>query len=461
MKMLFSTMMFALVFANIARSQSIVQRWHVNDAGGGRSSGGGLLLFSSIGQNAVRAMSAGGQNLESGYIPGIRSGAGFTAVTQVQPEGGWNLLSLPVLTDDPRVRVLFPTALSSAFSYQGGYSKRDSLDNGSGYWIKFPDSTLVNLGGTTITQETVKVSKNWNLIGCPSYPGRISDITAVGTNIRSPYFGYSSASGYFVEDTLKPGSGYWLKTDTVGKLVLWTGSVLAVPAAPTKTGPAPGSMLTDLSQHGGGILTVQDALGFRRSLYFCSSSENSGLEQYELPPAAPSGMDVRYTDNRMMVLADPHDVKRVKIQIVAAEYPLTISWKSSVVLINAAPRVDGEAYRIKGQGEAQVSTSESQVRLQLAPASSVRLPREFALSQNYPNPFNPTTRLSYAIPRDQHVSITVYNVLGQVMATVVDEFESAGYKSVEFDAGRLPSGTYFYRLRAGTFTDVRKMLLMR
>ena len=88
-------------------------------------------------------------------------------------------------------------------------------------------------------------------------------------------------------------------------------------------------------------------------------------------------------------------------------------------------------------------------------------PTEFTLRQNYPNPFNPTTRFDYALPSDVHVSLKIYNTLGQVVATLVDEFQSAGWKSAQFDAKDLPSGIYFYVLRAGNFSNVKKMMLVK
>lgn len=89
------------------------------------------------------------------------------------------------------------------------------------------------------------------------------------------------------------------------------------------------------------------------------------------------------------------------------------------------------------------------------------LVREFQVSQNYPNPFNPTTRFDYALPYDAYVRLRIFNTLGQVVATVVDEIQTTGWKSVEYDAGPLPSGLYFYRLDAGQFSAIKKMLLIK
>jgi hypothetical protein len=88
-------------------------------------------------------------------------------------------------------------------------------------------------------------------------------------------------------------------------------------------------------------------------------------------------------------------------------------------------------------------------------------PKVFSLEQNYPNPFNPATVISYALPKEAHVTLAVYDLLGQVVATLVDEVEQPGVKSVKFDGSGLPSGLYFYRLNAGGYSKTRKMLLMR
>jgi hypothetical protein len=89
------------------------------------------------------------------------------------------------------------------------------------------------------------------------------------------------------------------------------------------------------------------------------------------------------------------------------------------------------------------------------------IPSGLALEQNYPNPFNPVTRIEYALPNEAHVTLNVYNVLGQVVATLVNQVEQAGYKTVQFDVKNLSSGLYFYRLSAGQFSETRKMLIVR
>jgi hypothetical protein len=93
------------------------------------------------------------------------------------------------------------------------------------------------------------------------------------------------------------------------------------------------------------------------------------------------------------------------------------------------------------------------------------VPENFALLQNYPNPFNPTTKISWQSPVNSRQTIKVYDVLGNEVAILVDEYKPAGSYEIEFNAssasGGLPSGMYFYKLEAGKFTSVKKMLLVR
>jgi hypothetical protein len=93
--------------------------------------------------------------------------------------------------------------------------------------------------------------------------------------------------------------------------------------------------------------------------------------------------------------------------------------------------------------------------------SGKNIPGEIRLFQNYPNPYNPTTKIRYQIPTTGLVSLRVYNLLGEVVATLVNVEKSAGNYYVEFIASGLPSGIYFYRLQAGNFVETRKMILLK
>lgn len=89
------------------------------------------------------------------------------------------------------------------------------------------------------------------------------------------------------------------------------------------------------------------------------------------------------------------------------------------------------------------------------------MPLKYNLEQNYPNPFNPSTMVRFELPETAHVTLTVFNSLGQKVAEVLNENMSAGYQSVVIDGSKLASGSYIYRLEAGNFSQVKKMTLIK
>ncbi len=95
----------------------------------------------------------------------------------------------------------------------------------------------------------------------------------------------------------------------------------------------------------------------------------------------------------------------------------------------------------------------------------VAAPEKFVLLQNYPNPFNPSTTIGFSIPQTSNISIDIFNVVGERVATVINQTLEAGYHQIDFKASNLPSGTYIYQLKASgqsaTFVETKKMLLMK
>ncbi len=89
------------------------------------------------------------------------------------------------------------------------------------------------------------------------------------------------------------------------------------------------------------------------------------------------------------------------------------------------------------------------------------VPSEFSLHPNYPNPFNPVTTISFSLPVASHVSLEVYNVMGQRVTTVADGFYEAGVHACEWDGSAVASGVYFYRLETDAYTETKKMLLLK
>ncbi len=89
------------------------------------------------------------------------------------------------------------------------------------------------------------------------------------------------------------------------------------------------------------------------------------------------------------------------------------------------------------------------------------MPAEFGLEQNYPNPFNPNTKIEYKLASREYVRLNVYNMLGQEVAALVEGVKDAGTYNAEWNASGVPSGIYWYRIDAGSFSETKKMILVK
>ncbi len=168
---------------------------------------------------------------------------------------------------------------------------------------------------------------------------------------------------------------------------------------------------------------------------------------------------------------------RASIEVPAAgEHILNLWMREDGVYVDRVVLTTDPAFTPSGDGPpesprtAPASTVESSPIAETpAPAldasasdlSAEDVPHAFALERNYPNPFNPVTTIRYALPEDVHVTLEVFDVTGRRVAVLVDAVQPASIQSVQFDARNLPSGTYFYRIRAGSFAHVATMILLK
>lgn len=169
------------------------------------------------------------QNIAHTIVDGSVTVTSQTSTT-MGVAAGWNLVSVPLLVPDYRKVNLYPTAISNAYRFENGYVASDTLDNGTGYWLKFPSIQDVTMLGIQIGIDTINVHAGWNMIGNVSDPVLSSGVVPVPpVVILSRFFGYRSSSGYFTADTLKPGGGYWVKVSESGQVIVGLGSRFASP----------------------------------------------------------------------------------------------------------------------------------------------------------------------------------------------------------------------------------------
>lgn len=216
---------------------------------------------------------------------------------------------------------------------------------------------------------------------------------------------------------------------------------------------------------------------YQLPLNYNDSWTESGTRSFSVEVAGfPQNHDVDYTSTNTVdaygALTMPdgtiENVIRIKTETEltsnAGGVPTTSNYVDFVFL---APSGSFLAVNTEGTGAASGGTVNAvEVSWNYGDASTdveqiEELATDFYLAQNYPNPFNPTTNIQYSIPKTSDISLKVYDILGNEVATLVDRKQSAGVYNAKFDGSNLASGIYFYTLRAGSFSSTKKLMLVR
>jgi hypothetical protein len=185
-----------------------------------------------------------------------------------------------------------------------------------------------------------------------------------------------------------------------------------------------------------------------------TADKNSNLEFYELPPLPPSGVfDIRFAVNRIADIIDtPKD-----IIITSAQYPIVLRVEGTSVKVK--DKIDGKRVNKLLRNREELIITDPNINI--IEVVGELIPDKFELSQNYPNPFNPSTTIRFALPVDSKVKISLFNILGELVTDITNQEYDAGYHQATFTARSLASGVYFYRIEAGKFIDVKKLILLK
>lgn len=379
---------------------------------------------------------------------------------------GWNMLSLPLQVSDSRTTQLYPSATSRAYTFDGGYAEVDTLANGIGFWLKFGGAETVWVAGTPIHRDTVGLSKGWNLVGSIIDTMPLSALVTIPSGIISSIaFSYNGV--YTPTTSIVPGYGYWLKASGIG-LLIFPGT----PGFAPQTAAQPGESHIDPSTMN--TLKIGDPHGRCMTLFFGEGRQNDPSDgMFELPPLPPpGGFDARFANGSQLCMQEAGSSEVGKILIQASEYPLRIAW---TVRAGAGPyqlRDDKTGTvlvaSLSGEGSASIASPEVHtLSLRTTAGGTLDLPSDFSLFQNHPNPFNPSTQLKYDVREQGLVTITVYDLLGRIVQTLVSEVQAPGRYSISWNASQYTSGIYYVRMAVANgsggqiFSAIRKMVYLK
>jgi hypothetical protein len=396
----------------------------------------------------------------------------ITATVSTPVANGWQTLSVPVVVPDFAKTAVWPTSISNAFAFvPTGYEVRTMLENGIGYFIKFGAAQNIVLGGDVLQQHSIAVNANWNLVGS------ISSTIPVATNLclfpawnkfLTPFYVFNADVGYVQTDSIIAGRGHWVKIAETGSL-LFSSTPIQCDAGHDTTAP--------IAEENYDHFTITDAQGKNQDLYVANLTRDPALEHIDLsmpPPFPGAEFDARFEQGEFIKTVSPDSgVVELVINVETESYPVTVSWELnpengieySIITEGMGKSTgSGTNSRLARSGSAVMTTASARKFRMSAQATgrvTSNLPSEYSLAQNYPNPFNPETRIHFELPEEGHVRLVVYDLLGREVTMLVNESRKAGKYDVTFSAPSLSTGVYFYRLQAGTFNDVKKLLLLR
>jgi hypothetical protein len=371
--------------------------------------------------------------------------SGDESALEVSYQSGWNMVGLPLLIEDTNYQSLFLNAQSGTlYSFDGIYQSETNLQPGEGYLLRITEDGPVSFTGLPIEELTISLQPGWNI-----FSGLSTSLTAeylYSFDIIQGGTIYGLDGIYYSPEFIEPGRGYWIRANEAGDITLTSNGALTKERV--FTNHIEGSNTLDISNG-----------EYSTTLYFGKEVPEEDRLSYSLPPTF-TGMtfDARFTGNMKYTLESG------EIEVVNTTETLTFSYDITIEVgenMNWVLSSESADYILEGAGELVVPSAEKFV-LNRKPV----IPISFALHQNFPNPFNPITTLRYDLPSDAMVILSIYDMLGREITQLVNTTQQAGFKSVQWDGtdsfGKsVGAGVYLYHLRTDSFSQVRKMVLLK
>lgn len=369
----------------------------------------------------------------------------FCQSVSLSSEGGmeisymndWNLIGLPMVVPDNSYIAIFPDAIpGTLYSFEGTYTQVQELDHGTGYWLRFENSGSTTLTGESLNNLTVSLATDWNLISGVTQSIDFSQVDDPdGIIVPGTLYGFSGT--YEQASSLEPGKGYWVRTTSSGDIIISSSSRRVITSFRNELADANKIRINGLT------------------LYFGKEVGENEKLSYSLPPKPPSGAkDIRFAGDTKLCSSD-----ECIIEVMNDGQPLIVECDVK----------DGEEWEIidksgkvfKCEGVQVLEIESKSKTFVLKKSTSPQTPTEFLLFPAYPNPFNPVTTIQYSVPDLSEVNISIFDVQGRLIETIVNEELSPGNYSIWWDASSYSSGVYFYSIEAGQFRDMKKMVLVK
>ncbi|MGB9664993.1 MAG: T9SS type A sorting domain-containing protein [Ignavibacteria bacterium] len=363
---------------------------------------------------------------------------------------GWNLLSLPLKRQNMFYKDLFPNANSFAYTYQNGYQKKDTLELGKGFWLKFPASQNVTLQGLSFNELYIPLKSGWNLIG--SLNG-IIPVSSVQTNppdiLISPFYEYNF--GYQISNQIVKGKGYWVKSNSDGELIL------------SLSGLFKGNYNLDYQIDALATLHIFDEKNFGSLII---TDKVIDKNNFELPPLPPSNFfDVRFDDETKVMFKTEKKLVKIQSEKNLVQLRFETAGEENFLKINFP---SGKDIILHNNESVQINLQDGKeffVELKEKSSNHLDERKDVFISEVFPNPFNSGTKIKFYIPQKSseqnqfYARIKIYDLLGRFIDQK-SKIVNSGYGEffLEFDQLKLSSGLYFCEL---ILQDLKEKIIHR
>ncbi len=438
------------------------------------------LRNATLDANGMECVTISDHRIDSFFIE-YTPATNFTEGAYLKPFS-WTLISLPVIPPNTATSVIFPNSIGQvAWSYasSSAWNQASNLEFGRGYMIRYGDYIGyedANVAGVkSFSTGPVAISDGWNTIGGTSGPGNITGAGGTSLVFTAPnqqgapvpsllttdgvtpwMWDYTPQHGYSQTVFFTPGRGYFIKVDHTGFYNLST--PVPPPGPTTHQGTPPAGKISPRETLLGELTHVylSDAEQNGQDLYFGQATTTVSESRFEMPGNFRT-FDARFDANSGMM---SYNHSSYVVDLKAQSFPVTMAFSN----------LNGSAIVTDMNGNTLGTADNNSVVTITNPAvTQVRIAEKqdgvganmlgYSLEANSPNPFPESTLINYSLPQQSVVSLLVYNALGQVVQTLVSGTVGAGPHQAQFDGRGLPSGTYYYTLKAGNFVQTQTMSL--
>ncbi|MDT8325407.1 MAG: FlgD immunoglobulin-like domain containing protein, partial [Bacteroidota bacterium] len=386
--------------------------------------------------------------------PPIPDGDGDPERFVFRASGDWELVSTPLALQNASVATLFNDPNLRLYGFdtdQGAYVSATEMVFGEGYWLKSDpfDQVLLGLAKSSLQWNELSgigepYGYGWNLIGSLASPVPVAAIAQTPTGGLKSIFGWDPSQGYIVPTQIEPAKGYWVRVDPDTRLGI---SVSGVRGNDAATAYAKTVGMLDLA----GVLTMESADGSMRPLYISGNDVADAQRAALALPAPPPGdaFDVRTAAESQFLFPGDNTV----LVRGNGRYALSLPSSAARVHIEVRDEDDVLLHTFDGSAGDHMLLDVDETRMLKLRSRVVPATADVTLGNNYPNPFRATARtfIPYALAQDGSVRLTVYDMLGREVRTLLLASQRAGshvatWDGLDASGAAVPAGMYTYRL---------------